>query len=243
MKLFKIRPDFKKSKIPAVILLLSCFILVALTADYAPLVTTVTSNAVIERKTIVLDAGHGGMDSGAVGVNGELEKNINLAIVKNLRDILLLSGFNVVLTRETDISIHDDGIEGVREQKISDMKNRLDIIQHSDECIFISVHQNKYTESQYKGAQIFYNTNNPDNRQIAQIMQDNFRLIQPYNNREIKQSGDELYLFKSTYVPAVLIECGFLSNPEEAVQLNDEQYQKKIAFVIYDGIIQYLLAK
>lgn len=230
--------NLKNSRIPAVILLLGCFVVIALTADYTA-VTVPVSGDIGERKTIVIDAGHGGMDSGAVGVNGELEKNINLNIVLTLRDMLVLSGFDVVLTRDTDTSIHDSGVTGVRNQKVSDMENRLEIVKSHPDCLFLSVHQNLYTEPQYFGAQIFYNENNPDNKLLAQIMQDNFKVLRPENDRSIKLSGDELYLFKNTAVPAVLIECGFLSNPEECALLATEEYQNKVAFMIYNGIIRY----
>ncbi len=229
-----------KNKIPALLILLGCFTAIAVTADYSGVSVRASSSGVTERKTIVLDAGHGGLDSGAVGVNGELEKDINLAIVKDLRDMLTLSGFNVVLTRDTDTSIHDAGVEGIRNQKVSDMENRLEIIKNSGDCIFISVHQNKFTQPEYFGAQIFYNENNPDNKLLAQIMQDNFKVIQPQNDRQIKLSGDELYLFKDTKVPAVLIECGFLSNPDDAANLSSKEYQRKTAFIIYNGIVRYL---
>ena len=232
-----------KSRIPALIVLLGCFTVIAATADYSQVSVRASTSHVTNKKTIVLDAGHGGMDSGAVGINGELEKNINLAIVRDLGDMLTLSGFNVVLTRDSDISIHDEGITGTREQKVSDMKNRLDIINKYGDCLFLSVHQNKFTEPEYFGAQIFYTANNPDNRMIAQIMQDNFKTIQPGNDRQIKQEGDELYLFKNTKIPAVLIECGFLSNPDDAANLSDPDYQRKVAYTIYNGILTYLTSK
>lgn len=231
---------FKKTKIPAVLVLLGCFTIIAATADYSQLSVQTSGKSVVEKRTIVLDAGHGGMDSGAVGINGELEKNINLSVVKDLRDMLTLSGFEVVLTRDSDISIHDSGVTGTRNQKVSDMQNRLEIVKSHENCIFISVHQNKFTEPEYFGAQIFYNENNPDNRLLAQIMQDNFKVIQPQNNRQIKLSGDELYLFKNTMTPAVLVECGFLSNPDDAKLLSDEEYQRKVAFMIYNGVVRYL---
>ena len=223
MKLNMKRFEFKRlrTRIPALIVLLGCFTVIAATADYSQMSVRASTSHVTNKKTIVLDAGHGGTDSGAVGINGELEKNINLAIVRDLSDMLTLSGFNVVLTRDSDISIHDEGVKGTREQKVSDMKNRLDIINKYGDCLFLSIHQNKFTEPEYFGAQIFYTANNPDNRMIAQIMQDNFKTIQPGNDRQIKQEGDELYLFKNTKIPAVLIECGFLSNPDDAANLSD----------------------
>ncbi len=228
-----------KSRIPAVLLLLGCFTVIAVTADYSQGSVRASGGRITEKKTIILDAGHGGMDSGAVGINGELEKNINLEIVRDLRDMLTLSGFNVVLTRNADKSIHDSGVTGIRNQKISDMENRLEIVKSYKDALFFSIHQNKFTDPEYFGAQIFYNENNPDNMLLAQIMQDNFKVIQPQNNREIKLSGDELYLFKDTKIPAVLIECGFLSNEQDAQNLSNEEYQHKVAFMIYNGIIRY----
>ena len=228
-----------KSRIPALLLLLGCFTVIAVSADFSQLSVRTSGGRVTEKKTIVLDAGHGGLDSGAVGINGELEKNINLEIVRDLRDMLTISGFNVVLTRNADKSIHDSGVTGIRNQKISDMENRLEIIKSYKDCIFLSIHQNKFTDPEYFGAQIFYNENNPDNMLLAQIMQDNFKVIQPKNDREIKLSGDELYLFKDTKIPAVLIECGFLSNEQDAKDLSSEEYQHKVAFMIYNGIIRY----
>ena len=228
-----------KTRIPALLLLLGCFTVIAVTADFSGNSVRASGGRLTEKKTIVLDAGHGGMDSGAVGINGELEKNINLEIVRDLRDMLTLSGFNVVLTRNADKSIHDSGVTGIRNQKISDMENRLEIVKSYKDALFFSIHQNKFTDPEYFGAQIFYNENNPDNMLLAQIMQDNFKVIQPQNNREIKLSGDELYLFKDTKIPAVLIECGFLSNEQDAQNLSNEEYQHKVAFMIYNGIIRY----
>lgn len=233
-----------KTRVTAILVLLGCFTVIAATADHSQVSVRASSSRTENRYTVVLDAGHGGMDSGAVGINGELEKNINLAVVRDLKDMLTLSGFNVVLTRDADVSIHDDGVTGTRDQKVSDMKNRLDIIsRQGTNSLFISVHQNKFTQSEYFGAQIFYNENNPDNRMIAQIMQDNFKKIQPGNDRQIKLSGDELYLFKNTQIPAVLVECGFLSNPDDAAALSDVEYQRKVAYTIYNGIMTYMTSK
>ena len=158
----------------------------------------------------------------------------------NLRDLLEFSGFAVVLTRDTDISIHDDGIEGLRKQKLSDMENRRNIVVNYPDSIFISVHQNQFTQPQYFGGQMFYSTVNRDNFRLAQIMQEKFRELDPANDREAKLIDGELYLFKSTPQPALLIECGFLSHAEEAARLADSEYQKKVAFTIYRGILEFM---
>ena len=193
-----------------------------------------------DKPTIVVDAGHGGLDSGAVGVTGALEKNINLSIVLTLRDMLEMSGFNVVLTRDEDISIYDPGITGIRNQKLNDMDNRLKIIQSYPDSVFLCIHQNNFTDPKYFGGQMFYNNNNASNRTLAQIMQNKFAQLQPGNDREIKLSGEELFLLKSNKNPSLMIECGFLSNPEEEAKLSTWEYQQKVAFTIYGGLMEYI---
>ena len=228
-------------KIPLTFAFLACFVIVALTANNRansiPVAVGINDGG---RPMIVIDAGHGGADPGCVGVNGELEKDINLAIALNLRDILEFSGFAVITTRDTDISIHDAGIEGLRKQKLSDMENRKKIITEYPDSIFISIHQNQFTESQYFGAQMFYSTVNRDNFKFAQIMQEQFHRLDPENDRQAKLIDGELYLFKNTPQPALLIECGFLSNQKDAARLNDSEFQKQVAFTIYSGLIEFI---
>lgn len=183
---------------------------------------------------------HGGLDGGAVGSKGTLEKDVNLSVALHLRDMLELSGFNVVLTRDEDISIYDAGVEGIRNQKLSDMDNRLEIVQSYPDSIFLCIHQNNYTDPQYFGGQMFYNNNNPDNRTLAQIMQNRFAQLQQGNDREIKLSGDELYLLKSNPNPSLMIECGFLSNPDEEAKLATAEYQQQVAFTIYSGVLEFI---
>ncbi len=193
-----------------------------------------------DKQIVVLDAGHGGADGGGVGVNGIIEKDINLNITKYLGSLLTLSGYEVVYTRTEDISIYDNGIEGLRKQKISDMENRLEIVQKYPDSIFFSIHQNQYTDSAYFGGQMFYTTNNSNNFRLATIMQNKFAELQQGNDRDVKLIDNGLYLFKKTKQPALLIECGFLSNPNDAANLNTPEYQKKVAFTIYSGLTEYL---
>ena len=221
--------------------MIGCFALLAVCAR-------VTENALptavetAEKPVIVLDAGHGGLDSGAVGKSGLLEKDVNLSVVKKLASMLKMSGFEVVLTRNEDISIYDPGVEGIRNQKLSDMDNRLEIVQKYPDSIFLCIHQNNYTDPQYFGGQMFYNNNNPDNRTLAQIMQNRFATLQPGNDREIKLSGEELFLLKSNPNPSLLIECGFLSNPKEEALLATDEYRQQTVFTIYCGLIEFLEA-
>lgn len=229
-----------KTKIPHTLVFLACFIVAALAVSFrngtVPAVSTAAADG---KRTIVIDSGHGGADGGCVGVNGCIEKDINLSIAKNLEALLKMSGFNVVMTRSEDISIHDEGTEGLRNQKVSDMENRLKIIKSYPDAMFISIHQNQYTEPEYFGAQMFYTTNNTSNFKLAQLMQEAFRELQPENDREIKLIDNDLYLFKNTNQPAVLAECGFLSNSNDAANLSDSEYQKKVAFTVYKGVMRY----
>lgn len=220
-------------------IIIACFVTLAVCARITERALP-TSGEASGKPVIVLDAGHGGLDSGAVGKAGTLEKDVNLSVVLTLREMFRMSGFEVVLTRDKDISIYDDGVVGIRNQKLNDMDNRLKIIQSYPDSIFLCVHQNNYTDPQYFGGQMFYNTNHPDNRTLAQIMQNRFAQLQPGNDREIKLSGEELFLLKTNKNPSLMIECGFLSNPEEEQKLATWEYQQKVAFTIYSGVMEYL---
>lgn len=199
-------------------------------------------NSSLDKKVIVLDAGHGGIDGGCVSVNGVAEKGINLAIVQTLRDSFEILGFEVVCTREDDRSIHDSGVEGIAKQKLSDMNNRLDIINRYDDALVLSVHQNQFVDSRYSGAQMFYAKESEEGRRLAECMKKQFvSLLQPSNERETKPVGKEMYLIHNAKSPALMVECGFVSNPEEAKLLESEEYQKKVAFTILTGAHEYLL--
>ncbi len=228
-----------KKSLKLTLSMIGCFVLLAVCARITERALPTAAEAV-ERTIIVLDPGHGGLDSGAVGGNGTLEKDVNLSIVRILRDMLELSGFDVVLTRSEDISIYDAGVEGIRNQKLSDMDNRLEIVQSYPDSIFLCIHQNNYTDPKYFGGQMFYNNNNPNNRTLAQIMQNKFAELQPGNDREIKLSGDELFLLKSNPNPSLMIECGFLSNPHEEARPSTWEYQQQVAFSIYGGLMEYI---
>ncbi len=194
----------------------------------------------VNYKTVIIDAGHGGVDGGTSADDGTLEKDLNLQIALKLNEMLNSFGVETVLTRDTDISIHDDTAKTIRQKKVSDLKNRLNIINNTDESVFVSIHQNHFGESRYHGTQIFYSKNNPDSQKLADfIRMPVISYLQPENTREIKQSGTEIYLLKNAQSPSVMIECGFLSNADETNRLKDENYQNKLAFVISLGIIDY----
>ncbi len=203
-------------------------------------VSVETNTAPVQMEQIVVDAGHGGLDGGAVGIHGEIEKDINLAIAKKLEAMLTFSGFDVVMTRDDDESIHDKGCETVAEQKRSDIKNRLKIIEANPNCIAVSIHQNKFEESSSRGAQMFYAKQNPLSQELANSLQTAFVTnLQADNTRQVKEGTHSVYLLEHATVPMVLVECGFLSNGEESVLLTDDAYQQKVAFTIYCGILNY----
>lgn len=145
------------------------------------------------------------------------------------------------VTRDCDKSIHDEGIEGIAAQKSSDMDNRLALFNKNTNAICISIHQNQFTDSKYSGAQMFYASTNKKSELLARSLQNSFvQFLQPENTREIKQCGKELFLCYYSENPTVMAECGFLSNPDEAALLNTEEYQNKVAFTLYSGIMNYL---
>ncbi len=181
------------------------------------------------------------MDGGAVGQNGIIEKDINLSIGLKLRDILQLYGMDVVMTRETDTSIHNKGITGIKKQKTSDIHNRLKIIEEHPGSITLSIHQNQFSQSKYSGTQIFYGQQDDSSKTVAEILQRRFiEMIQPENTRKCKPINKDVYLIYHAPSTAVLVECGFLSNTVEAQRLTEEEYQDKIAFVIFSSLMEYL---
>ena len=194
-----------------------------------------------KRPTIVVDAGHGGEDGGAVGQGGLVEKDVNLAIALALAEDLKAANFPVVLVRESDVSVGDQTLSTVAERKRSDTLNRVQLVEETGECILISIHQNHFSQSQYKGAQMFYSPNNEESALLAEsIRQSVVSSLQPENTRQNKEAGEEIYLLTHCEVPAVLVECGFLSNPEEAALLEQESYQRDMAAAIYNGLMDFL---
>ena len=195
----------------------------------------------IANKTIILDAGHGGIDPGAMSSDGSvLEKDINLQITKKINKLIESSGGKVILTREKDVSLYEEGENKTTRQKYNEnLKNRKKIIEQSQADMFVSIHLNSFQDSKYYGAQTFYPTGKEDSEALAKMVQTELKqTVDDTNNREIKPR-DDLYLIKDNKMPSILIECGFLSNEKEAKLLTEEEYQDKIAWAIYVGIQKY----
>ena len=218
--------------------LLSVFVLLMISAALN-IKVSVSSESVKSMPTIVIDAGHGGEDGGAVSESGVLEKDINLSIANDTSALFYLLGFDVTQTRKTDIALYN-GEDTIRKRKVSDMKKRLEIFNSSKENTIISIHQNKFSESKYHGTQIFYSPNNPKSKQLADSIKYSVKsLLQPDNERECKKADSGIYLLKNTNNPAVIVECGFISNGEECKNLLDSQYQKQMAYSITAGFLSY----
>ncbi len=189
--------------------------------------------------TIMIDAGHGGEDGGAQA-GGVVEKDINLDIARKAADILRLSGYTVKEVRREDVSVYSDDADTLREKKVSDLNNRVKLFNERDNQLVVSIHQNQFDNSKYHGTQIFYSENHPDSVDLAKSIQTSVvLLLQNDNNRKIKPGGKDIFILKNTTVPAVIVECGFLSNPEELQKLTDQTYQKEIAYAIVMGVIDY----
>lgn len=198
----------------------------------------VNSTQVEEKRNlcVVIDAGHGGADPGKVGINDQLEKDINLQIAHLLKQFLQAEGIEVVMTREGDAGLYD---ESASNKKVQDMKRRLAMIEEADPVLVVSIHQNSYHEEYVKGAQVFYYETSQNSRQLALIIQEQLRSLDPENKREAK-GNDSYFLLKKTPKPIVIVECGFLSNREEAEELSTPLYQEKMAWNIHMGIMKYL---
>lgn len=198
-----------------------------------------TQNAAKLTPTIIIDAGHGGFDGGAVAGDGTVEKDINLEISLKLAGILRINGFEVIMTRTEDTGT--DSISGsVAARKKNDLNNRLLLMEKNPDAIYVSVHLNKFTTSAASGAQVFYTPNFKEAYDLSLLVQKSVvDRLQPENTREVKQGTSATYLLKNAKVPAIIVECGFLSNKSDLEKLKSEDYQSQMAFAIASGIMDF----
>lgn len=185
---------------------------------------------------VVVDAGHGGSDPGKVGINNALEKDINLQIAEMLKKFLEAEDIKVVMTRENESGLYD---EGASNKKVRDMKRRIAIIEEADPVLVVSIHQNSYHEEYVKGAQVFFYETSEKSKELAELLQEQFRFLDAENNRQAK-GNNSYYLLKKTKRTIVIVECGFLSNRAEADKLVTPYYQEKLAWNIHMGIMKYI---
>ena len=190
--------------------------------------------------TVIVDPGHGGEDGGAVSANGVLESQLNLAVAAQVNDLLRFSGQRTIMTRADDQSIHTEG-ETIRARKASDIRNRVALVNGTEQAVLLSIHQNSLPSSPVThGAQVFWNQQEGADL-LAQIVQDSLNhTINPGNENHPKQIPGTIYLMKHVTAPAILVECGFLSNAEETAKLQDPSYQMKLAAAITTGYLRWL---
>ncbi len=206
-------------------------------AEEIPPMTSEADN----RPTIIIDAGHGGEDGGTVGIDGTLEKDINLLLATELEEILRVNGYKTRLTRSEDILLYDRNSDYQGHKKQQDMAARIGIAEEYENAIFISIHMNWFSESKYKGLQVYYSENAQGSPELANKIQAlTATHLQPENARKTKPSGGSIYLLEKITHPAVLIECGFLSNAEDCSNLKSKEYRSRLCTVIYYALNEYI---
>ncbi len=187
---------------------------------------------------VILDAGHGGRDGGAVGVNGLIEKEVNLAIVKYLDEMLRTCGVTTILTRSEDVMLTTDQLGG--KKKMQDLRARLNIVNENPNAIFVSVHMNNFTQSKYSGLQVYYSPNADASKSLAITTQNTVKTyLQPENDRLCKEATSSIFLLHRIRSTAILVECGFLSNETEAKKLATATYQKQLAFLLFVSLMEH----
>ena len=226
-----------KKLIPVYVFVLILTLLIVCWASNT--VTVMVENAPVEdRICVVIDAGHGGIDGGATSCTGVLESQINLEIAVRLNDLLRFLGHDTKMVRTTDTSIHTEG-NTIAAQKVSDLKQRVKIVNETENAILISIHQNTFQDDRYSGAQVFYGKE-ADSRELATTLQSALiRYLNPKSKRQCKPS-DGIYLMQHINRTGVLIECGFLTNPAEEAKLRSQDYQQKLSCVIASVLNRYL---
>jgi len=222
---------------PIYFVMISLFVLLAIGGSKAT--TAMSEKAPIFGRTcIIIDAGHGGEDGGAVSCTGVCESQINLEIALRLEDLLHLLGYDTSMIRATDRSVYTTG-ETIAARKVSDLKERVRIVNEAENALLVSIHQNYFAEEKYSGAQVFY-SDHPQGRSLAECIQSTLvQHLNPGSNRNIKKA-EGIYLMEHANCPSVLIECGFLSNPEEEAKLRNSEYQKALSCVIATALSQYV---
>ena len=209
--------------------------------DYSLPLPASTGN---DKPTIIIDAGHGGEDAGAIAPDGTLEKDLNLEISKIVYALCVISGTPAKMTRTEDTLLYDyynDLNDYTGKKKIYDLKNRLKIAEEEINPIYLGIHMNKFSEAKYSGAQVYYSSNSGHSEMLAKSISENIKTyLQPQNNRQIKRADSSIYILKNISSPAVLVECGFLSNENELALLKSEDYRAGLALTIFASVLEYL---
>ena len=227
-----------KQKVIEPVLGICLLAMVVMAVKYGSIHVTGSGDAYIkETPVVVVDAGHGGTDPGKVGVDGSLEKDINLAVAERLKTYLEQDDVKVIMTRETDTGLYS---ETDSRKKMADMKKRCEIIEESGADLVVSIHQNSYHQEDVSGAQVSYYRKSEKGKRLAEILQKRFDYALGDQNRRKAKPNDSYYLLLHVKCPIVIVECGFLSNWKEAALLKTEEYQDRVAYTLHMGIMEYL---
>ncbi len=237
--------DAMKSRLyVAIIILIFCFssFLIINKAE-ANIISVISSQATdYKDAVIILDAGHGGEDGGAVAFDGTVEKDLNLNVCRRISLLFDLFGISYVMIRSSDVSVGDTSLDTIRSRKASDIYKRYDIINSYENSVLLSIHQNMFSVEKYSGTQVFYADNDNESSVLAEIIQKEIKYsLQNDNTRKIKAAGKDIYLLYNAKRPSVMVECGFMSNPEELIMLKSDEYQTQLSYFIVKGIMQFLL--
>ena len=226
--------------ISLVLLVLLSTIIGVVSRVYGDELVSTAANAIPYDKIIILDAGHGGEDPGAVGATGVYEKDLNLSIALEMGRIFEEKGYIVVYTRTDDRLLYgeDENIKGMR--KIADLKNRCKVAQRNPDSVFVSIHMNSFGSEKYSGLQVYYKENNENSRALADSIQNKVVSDLQKDNNRVPKPGKDMYLLENVSNTSVLVECGFLTNKEECKKLSEKEYQKELSFSIVCGIIEYI---
>ncbi len=195
---------------------------------------------------VIIDAGHGGFDPGTQTPDGEIfEKDVNLEIALVMKDVFEAHGENVIMIRESDMAVGDNSLNTISQKKKSDINTRVDLANsYGDGTVYISIHQNAFSDGAESGTQILYGNKNEQSEVLAKIIHETIKQnLQPDNRREIKKGGSDIFILNNIEIPTVLIECGFLTNTQETEKLIDPEYQRQLAYIIYEGYIEYKNSK
>lgn len=236
---FMIVMNRKRISIMMLVILMSIFTFAYQTEQEEIQETKYVATTPVSNKVVVLDAGHGSPDEGAESNNGTTEAKTNLKITLKVQQLLEQNGCTVILTRSDDNGIYDLDKTTLREKKISDIRNRVKIGNTSSADIFVSIHLNKIPQTQYSGWQCFFQSNSEKSKALAESLQNNLNHAIQKENKRVAMKLENVYIVKHVEIPLSIVECGFLSNPEEEKQLQTNEYQDRLAWGIYTGIINY----
>lgn len=227
----------KKRTVTAAVICFLCVVAFGLKAYEHNSQTAATLN--VSEKVIIIDAGHGGEDGGAVGGDGTPEKELNLAVALKLQALLEQQGCTVFMTRSEDISLSTEEDNAMRRRKTADLNNRKNMVEEYGVDAFVSIHMNTFPDKKYFGAQVFYAKSPEESKRLAACIQEKINETDKENTRVAKDGTDGIYVLQDVTVPSVVVECGFLSNEKDLRRLKTDEYRTELAIAIFNGITKY----